>query len=251
MAGKALKLNQKIHIARLLDQIGICRIEAGIPAMGGEEKKSVEKIAALGLKSKISSWNRLNVRDIEMSMECGVDLIQLSVPSSDIQIARKLNNTREWVVDHLRRCIELCNEKGFPAAIGLEDASRAERDFLFRLIDCAVSEGVRVVRYADTVGILSRSKAYEDICAINAKYELQLEMHAHNDFGMAVANSIAAAKAGAELIDCTAGGIGERCGNCNMLDFMKAAGEFIDGCDFELDKVEEVQKQILHIINGS
>ena len=250
MAGMALKACQKVHIAKLLNSIGIYQIEAGIPAMGGDEKKSVEKIAALGLKSRISSWNRLNTRDIMMSMECGVDNIHISVPSSEIQIASKLKKTREWVVDNLKRCVALCRDKGFPVSIGLEDASRASRAFLFRLLEYAVSEGIQMVRYADTVGVLTRRQAFEDVRVIKSAFNVQLEMHAHNDFGMAVANSIAAVKAGAELVDCTAGGIGERSGNCGLLEFAKAAGVFLEGRGhFIVEEVEEVQNQINQIVS--
>jgi homocitrate synthase NifV len=249
MAGKALKADQKIMIAKLLDSIGIYQIEAGIPAMGGEEKKSVERIASLGLKSRISSWNRLNTTDIALSMECGVDNIHLSVPSSDIQIIYKLKKSREWVIDNLRRCVALCRDKGFPVTIGLEDASRADREFIFQLLEYAVSEGVRVVRYADTVGILNRRKTFEEFHAIRSKYDIQLEIHAHNDFGLAVPNSLAAVQAGAEFVSCTAGGIGERAGNCSLLEFVKAAVMFINQCnDFDLEQIKEVQKEILMVM---
>lgn len=249
MAGNALDADRKIRIARLLDNIGIYQIEAGIPAMGGEEKKSVEKIASLGLKSRISSWNRLNRSDIALSMECGVDNIHISVPSSDLQIRYKLKKSREWVAENLRRCVALCMDKGFAVSIGLEDASRADRDFIFQLLDCAVEGGVRVVRYADTVGILTRKKAYEEISAIKAKYDIQLEIHAHNDFGLAVPTSAAAVQAGAELVSCTAGGIGERAGNCSLLEFVKVAVLFLDQCnDFDIERIKEVQNEILKVM---
>jgi homocitrate synthase NifV len=249
MAGKALKTDQKIMIAKLLDGIGIYQIEAGIPAMGGDEKKSVERIASLGLKSRISSWNRLNTADIALSIECGVDNIHLSVPSSDIQITYKLKKSREWVIDNLHRCVSFCRDKGFPVTIGLEDASRADRDFIFLLLDHAVSEGVQVVRYADTVGILNRRKIFEELTAIKSKYDIQIEMHAHNDFGLAVPNSVAAVQAGAEFVSCTAGGIGERAGNCNLLEFARAAVKFIKQCnDFDLERIKEVQKDILLVM---
>lgn len=248
-AGIALKLAEKVHIARLLDSLGIYQIEAGIPAMGGEEKKSVQKIAALGLKCRISSWNRLNEGDIEKSMECGAGIIHISVPSSDIQITGKLGKTREWVVDNLRRYTAMCVEKGFEVSIGLEDASRAEMPFILRLAASAFAEGVQLVRYADTVGILSRQTVFENIAAIRSALPVEMEMHAHNDLGMAVANSVAAVRAGAVLVDCTVGGIGERAGNCDLLQFIKSARACLGLCSgFDLKRVREVQTEIARII---
>jgi homocitrate synthase NifV len=248
-AGIALKLAEKVHIARLLDSIGIYQIEAGIPAMGGEEKKSVQRIAGLGLKCRISSWNRLSMSDIEKSMECGTEIIHISVPSSDIQIESKLGKTREWVVDNLRRCTSRCVEKGFTVTMGLEDASRADMPFLLKLAASAFAEGVQVVRYADTVGIQVRQAVFECISAIRSALPVEVEMHAHNDLGMAVANSVAAVRAGAALVDCTVGGIGERAGNCDLLQFIKSARACLGLCGcFDLKKVREVQAEILGII---
>lgn len=247
--GIALKLAEKVHIARLLDSIGVYQIEAGIPAMGGEEKKSVQKIAELGLKCKVSSWNRLNMNDVEKSMECGTEIIHISVPSSDIQIESKLGKTREWVVDNLRRCTARCVEKGFTVTIGLEDASRTEMPFLLKLAASAFIEGVHVVRYADTVGILARQTVFECIAAIKSALPVEIEMHAHNDLGMAVANSVAAIRAGAVLVDCTVGGIGERAGNCDLLQFIKSARACLGLCgSFDLKKVREIQTEIAGIV---
>lgn len=249
MAGRSFKTTRKIQLARLLDSIGVYQIEAGIPAMGADAKKSIANLVAVGLKSKISSWNRLDLHDIQASMECNVDIIHISVPSSNMQISRQLDKTREWVLEYLRKCIAACNEKGYTATIGLEDASRADHDFLYKLISCAVGEGVRTIRYNDTAGLLLRKRLYDELRGIKDHFDVELEMNTHNDFGMAVANSVAAVKAGAGLVVCTAGGIGERSGNCNMFEFIKAAGVFLGAYEnYELEQVEEIQKQIIHIV---
>lgn len=246
--GLALRLSDKVYIARLLDTLGIYQIEAGIPVMGGDEKKSIKKIMELGLKAKISAWNRMNTGDIKHSMDCGVQIIHISVPSSDIQIRTKLNKDREWVIENLKQCISFAMGKGFEVTLGLEDASRADFKFMMRIIATAFLEGVKRVRYADTVGILHRQRAYKAICDIKERLDIEIEMHAHNDFGMAVANSFSAAKAGAQYIDCTIGGIGERAGNCDYLKFM-SAGKKNYGIfkGFDLEYAKEVQKEILGI----
>ena len=248
-SGIALKTSEKIHIAGILDRLGIFQIEAGIPAMGGEEKRSVSKIAGLGMKCKVSSWNRLILADITHSMECGVDIVHISVPSSDIQIKSKLGKSREWVVDNLRRCVSFCMDKNFAVTIGLEDASRADPVFMLQIIATALIEGAQRVRYADTIGILTRNRIYEEIRYIRNEVDVDIEIHAHNDLGMAIANTLSAVKAGAAFADCTMGGIGERAGNCNMLEFIKAAKACFGICShYNLKNVKDAQKEILDII---
>jgi homocitrate synthase NifV len=250
-AGIALKASEKVQIANLLNSLGVYQIEAGIPAMGGEEKRAVQKIAGLNLRSRISSWNRMNLTDIRHSMDCDVDIIHVSVPSSDIQIETKFGRNKEWVVDNLKRCISFVKEKGFEITVGLEDASRADFRFILQLIATCFLEGVKRVRYADTAGIQYRQRIFDEISRIRNQVCIDLEMNAHNDLGMAVSNSITAVKAGAEYVDCTIGGIGERAGNCDFARFVAAA----KGClglleDTDAKNIEAVQKDILRIIKA-
>ncbi len=248
-AGIALKTGDKVQIAGILDHLGIFQIEAGTPAMGGEEKRSVSRIAGLGLKCKVSAWNRLNLSDILHSMECEVDIVHISVPVSDIQIETKLGKSREWVMNSLRKCVSFCMEKNFAVTIGLEDASRADSAFMLQIIASALMEGAQRVRYADTVGISTRNRIFEEIRSIRAAVDMDIEMHAHNDLGMAVANTLSAVKAGAAFVDCTIGGIGERAGNCDMLKFIQAAKACLGICNhYDMKKVKDAQKEIMGII---
>lgn len=250
-AGIALRANEKVQIAKLLDKLGIYQIEAGIPIMGGDEKKSIQKIIEQNLKSKISVWNRMNAADIRQSMECGNAIIHISVPSSDIQITSKLNKDRLWVIENLKKCIYLAKEKGYEVTIGLEDASRADFKFLLQIIATCFLEGVQRVRYADTVGVLHRQRIFDEISRIKAQLNIGLEMHAHNDLGMAVANSVSAVKAGAQFVDCTVGGIGERAGNCDYLQFVSSAKACLGIFkSVDIKGHEEVQKEILRLIKG-
>lgn len=248
-AGIALGIHDKVQIALLLDTLGIYQIEAGIPAMGGIEKKSIEKIIGLGLKSKISVWNRMVINDIQNSLECGADYLHISIPSSEIQINSKLKKDKNWVIENTKKCVCYAKERGVRVTVGLEDASRAEPGFLNRIISEAKNEGAERIRYADTVGILYRKRIYEEVEKIKKDNEIELEIHAHNDLGMAVANSISAVEAGAEYVNCTIGGIGERAGNCNYTQFVEAA----KGClgVFETVNMENlflIQNEIFKII---
>lgn len=248
-AGVALSSEEKVQIARLLDKAGIYQIEAGVPAMGGDEKKSIKRIARLGTKSRISTWNRINMEDIKHSMECEPDIIHISVPTSDIQIKSKLRKERTWVMDTLKRCVSFALESGCEVTVGLEDASRADFGFLLDVISEVSLEGIKRVRYADTVGVCHRQKVYEEISAIKSKIGIDVEFHAHNDLGMAVANSIAAYMAGADFIDCTIGGMGERAGNCNYAEFAAAVKGCLDEWgDVNIRDVFEMQSTVMGII---
>ncbi|NTV90476.1 MAG: homocitrate synthase, partial [Clostridiales bacterium] len=240
------------ELARCISGLGVYQIEAGIPAMGGDEKKSVQKIAELGLKSKISSWNRLNIDDIRQSADCGVQLVHISIPVSDIQINKKLGTSRRWVIENMKKCMDYCQSRDLPFSIGLEDASRADMQFIKAVIAESVTAGAVAVRYADTVGIMTRKRILNEIpeiCAVGGNY-LDIEMHAHNDLGMAVSNSIAAVEAGAGLVDCTLGGIGERAGNCGLYKFVLAARANLGECfDIDPDEVIEAQNELYKMIS--
>lgn len=176
----------------------------------------------LGLKSKISAWNRMRISDIDHSIDCGVDIIHIAVPVSDIQIKWKLRKDRIWVVNEMKRSVYYAKERSFQVVIGLEDASRTSMNFLMYICSEAKALGVERFRYADTVGILYPEKIFKSITEMKYNLDIKVEFHGHNDFGMAVANSVAAVRAGAEFVDSTFGGIGERAGNCNYIKLIKA-----------------------------
>ena len=222
MAGLELGFNDKIEFSKIIDKTEVYQIEAGTPAMGGDEKKSIEKLMTLGLKSKVSAWNRMNINDIDHSIDCRVDIIHIAVPVSDIQLKWKLGKDRNWVINEMKRSVYYAKEKGFDVVVGLEDASRTPMDFLIQVCKEVKALGVERIRYADTVGILYPEKTFNLLSKIKYSIDISIEFHGHNDFGMAVANSVAAVMAGAEFVDSTFGGIGERAGNCNYVKLMKA-----------------------------
>lgn len=250
--GIALRTSEKIDIAKMLSNLGIYQIEAGIPAMGGDEKKYMTKLMGLGLKSRISAWNRMSLGDIKASIDCNPHIIHISVPASDIQIKSKLQKNRVWVEENMKKCIAYAKDKDYEVTIGLEDASRADPEFLTKIISAASTMGIKRVRYADTVGVLYRQGVYERIAKIKKQFSrIDLEFHAHNDLGMAVSNSISSIKAGAAYVDCTIGGIGERAGNCDYIRFITAAKAFHGFCsEIDLKKAYRVQKSILSMIKS-
>src|SRR5471030_1124400 len=225
-AGKAFSIDEKVEIARYIDENNIYQIEAGIPVMGDLEKECIKRILANRRNSLISTWNRMNKKDIQHSIECKPDIIHISVPTSDMQIYSNLGKDKIWVEKNLRECVYLAKDKGYEVTIGFEDASRADINYLIDLCKIAQSMEVKRVRYADTVGILTPSIVRDTIKNIINTTGIEIEIHAHNDFGMAIPISLEAVKSGAKYVDCTLDGIGERAGNCNLQEFMRISNVF-------------------------
>lgn len=218
----------KIEIAKALEKVGVYQLEAGIPAMGASEKETILAIKDVCKKSLIAAWNRLNIKDIQHSVDCSPDIIHISVPVSDLQVYQKLQKDRLWLKNKMLTCVDYALEKGFFVTIGFEDASRADLAFMIEMGTALQQLGVKQLRFADTVGILTPHTTQVKVRSLIEYTGLDIEFHAHNDLGMAVANSIAAARAGASFIDTTINGIGERTGNCNFYQFVKAAHSFYD-----------------------
>ncbi len=219
--GFAFSHSVKVRFAHLLDAAGVYQIEAGVPAMGAAEKQTIRAIMDVCLRARVSVWNRLKLDDIRHSLDCQPHIIHVCCPVSERQIQGKLQSTRREVLKTLVRCIALAGHEGATVSVGLEDASFAEGAQLHEVAHILSQEGVRRVRLSDTVGRYVPEQvrvAVGTLCDAG----LEVEMHAHNDFGMAVANSWMAVRAGAQYVDTTLWGIGERAGNCAMQVFLEA-----------------------------
>ncbi|MCB1908854.1 MAG: homocitrate synthase [Rhodocyclaceae bacterium] len=215
-AGVAFTVDEKIAIARALADAGVQEMEIGIPAMGAFEQEVIRAIVAERLPAATMVWGRLCLEDIGHARACGADLLNLSIPSSDRQIRCKLGKDRGWVLSTIARLLPLARDGGADVCLGCEDASRADPDMLFRIIEQAERAGARRVRIADTLGSLDPFATHRLIAACRARTDLEIEMHAHDDLGLATANTLAAVLAGATHINTTINGLGERAGNAPL-----------------------------------
>lgn len=229
-AGVVFANKEKVRIARFLDEVGVHQIEAGIPVMGGDEKKAVRDIVKLGLKASIMGWNRAVISDIQHSIDCGVDAVAISMSTSDIHIEHKLRTSREWVLESVVKAVEYAKKEGMYISVNAEDASRSDMDFLVQYAEEAKKAGADRLRYCDTIGILDPFTTYERIQTLRERVGIDIEMHTHNDFGMATANALAGIKAGATHVGVTMIGLGERAGNAAMEEVVMAL-KHIEGID--------------------
>jgi homocitrate synthase NifV len=212
-AGVVFSNEEKIRIARYLDKIGIDQIEVGIPVMGGDEKKCITEIAHMGLKPSIMAWNRAVIADIKESLECGVDAVAISISTSDIHIEHKLQTTREKVLRMMSDAVKFAKDNNLYISVNAEDASRSDLDFLTEFALIAKHAGANRLRFCDTVGTLNPLTTFRYIKTLHDAVGLEIEMHTHNDFGMATANSLSGVYAGAKYVGVTINGLGERAGN--------------------------------------
>ncbi|GFP22552.1 2-isopropylmalate synthase [Candidatus Hakubella thermalkaliphila] len=221
-AGVVFANKEKKRIARLLDEIGVHQIEVGIPAMGGDEKKTISDIVKMGLRSSILAWNRDVTSDIQHSLDCGVDAVAISISASDIHIEHKLRKDRQWVLESIKRSVDFAKEHNLYVSVNAEDASRADLEFLEEFALVAKEHGADRLRFCDTLGILDPFRTYQIGRYLKERVNIDIEMHTHNDFGMATANALAGAKAGASYINTTVVGLGERAGNAALEEVVMA-----------------------------
>lgn len=227
-AGVVFSNQEKLMIARLLDDLGVHQIEAGIAVMGGDEQKAIRDIVKMGLKASIMGWNRAVIADIEASLACGCDAVAISISTSDIHIEHKLMTTREKVIERMVKATEFAKKNGVYISVNAEDASRSDMNFLIEFAREAKNAGADRIRYCDTVGILDPFTTFDRITKLTESIGIDVEMHTHNDFGMATANALAGVKAGASHVGVTVNGLGERAGNAALEEVVMALKHLLD-----------------------
>lgn len=246
-AGLVFTMEDKIQIAQELDRIGVHEIESGMPAVSEEDKHAIEKICSLNLNSKITALARARKEDIDITADSGVWGVSISLPIGDIQRKYKLKMTDEEYLTTCLKLIEYAKSKGLHVILSPYDTTRVRIDFLERLLKKLKSEQtLDRIRLVDTVGsvhpvtmryLVNKMKSFND--------QLPIEVHCHDDFGLATANTLAALEAGAQIASVTVNGIGERSGNCALEEVVTSL-KILYGIDIGIDlsKLKETSKKI-------
>ncbi len=227
-AGVAFTVDEKIALASFMDAIGIHELEVGIPAMGSEEARAISAITHLDLRTSLIGWNRAVRSDIEASIACGLKRVHLSIPVSEIQIAAKFQGDVQGVLRRLREAVEFAVDQGLYVAVGGEDSSRADESFLLDVALSVQNWGASRFRFCDTVGILDPLKTSQKVSFLVQHLSIPVEMHTHNDFGLATANALAGLQAGATSVNTTVNGLGERAGNAALEEVVMALKQMYD-----------------------
>ncbi|WP_372752718.1 hypothetical protein [Mariniflexile sp.] len=211
--GVVFSKNEKMHIASMLDELGVNEVEIGTPAISNDEKLIIKDIASQGFSYKTSSWCRANLHDIKEATSLNTTSINISLPVSNIQI-ETLAKSKDWVLTELKKTTKYAANYFNHVTVGAQDATRADINFLKEYIYFAQESGANRVRIADTVGISSPLDIQALFLDLTDSFPtMEFEFHGHNDLGMGTANAITAYKSGAKCLSATVNGLGERAGN--------------------------------------
>lgn len=223
--GVAFDRERKIAMARKLASLGVHELEVGIPAMGHNEQEDIQAIKDQGLNCRLMAWCRAKREDLEAARHCATDGVHISLPVSDIHLSA-LGKDRSWVEDQIHQLIPVALDQFQRVTIGAQDATRADMDWLISVVQMAEAAGVAQARIADTVGIANPTGITTLFHRLTkAVSNLPLEFHGHNDLGMATANALCAAEAGAASLSVTVNGLGERAGNVALEQIVMALAQ--------------------------
>ncbi|MGB5112914.1 MAG: homocitrate synthase [Mycobacterium sp.] len=232
--GVSFTAAEKLAIATALSNCGVHAIEAGIPAMGTVEQQALRSIVDAGLSAEIIGWCRANRQDVVAAVECGIHSVHVTIPVSDLHLTEKLRRDRKWARYHIKECVGDALDRGLLVSVGFEDASRADDNFVAELAAELSLMGVRRLRWADTVGVMEPFAGRDRLARLTVAVPGVWEIHAHDDFGLATANSLAAVAAGFSWVSTTVAGLGERAGNAPLEEVVMAL-RHLHGQDTGLD----------------
>ncbi|MBE6493611.1 MAG: homoaconitate hydratase [Methanosphaera stadtmanae] len=222
-AGVYFSIDQKVEIAHKLDELGVPQIEAGFPIVSENEKEAVKKIAHEGLNANIICLTRTKREDIDAALDADVSGIITFMGASDLHLSIKMpNKSREEIISMCMDAVEYGKDHGLFVAFSAEDATRTELPKLIDLYKNANEYHADRVHIADTTGSINPYAMQHLVESIKKEVDAEIAMHCHNDFGMAVTNSIAGLLGGATSISTTVNGIGERAGNASLEELIMA-----------------------------
>ncbi len=247
--GVSLTSMEKLRIANKLDEIGIDYIEAGSAITSSGERESIKEITSQNFRAEILSFSRPLTVDIDYCIDCDVDGVNLVVPTSDLHIKDKLKTNREDLIRLSNDAVDYCKDHGLVVELSAEDASRSDFDFLKTVYQSAIDHGADRVCVCDTVGILTPDASLELFSRLKEDIDVPIACHCHNDFGLAVANTLSAVKGGASEIHTTINGIGERAGNTSFEESVVSIDRLLDkfSTNVKINEIYDISKLVARL----
>ncbi len=246
------RLEEKIEIARLLDDVGVHYIQVGYPGLSESEDHMIKAVASLGLRAKVGGICLVYLPEwreqIERAVDTGVSWVSIAYGLSPVRLSHMMKVSLEVAVDRCLKATELAAQKNLTVSFGATDTTRTPLETLTDLYRKAVSAGAAMVNIADTAGAMGPTGMRYLVHQIRQVVKVPVGVHCHNDLGLAMANTIAGIEAGASLIDVTVNGLGERAGNA-ALDEVAAVLTYIYGYDLGIDlkKMASLSKRVAEL----
>lgn len=213
-ASLELSYEKREELFYLIASTGVHELEVGVPAHSEEEREYIKRLVRSPYGDRVIVWNRANPGDVERSLECGVRRVEIAFPVSDIMLREKLRKDRQYIWGLASDILPCVKSGGVYLSVGFEDASRAEGRFLYSFAQHVKALGADRIRLSDTVGLFNPLRVRSLVRKVSSI--IDVEVHFHNDFGMATANSITAVLSGARYVNTSLLGLGERCGIAPM-----------------------------------
>lgn len=220
--GVSFSLSQKLEIAKLLDEFGVNVIEAGHPVVSDDIFNGVKAIANEGLNASVLAHCRAINSDIDKAIDCGVDWIGIFYCITDKSLEQRFRTSVEGAIDVITKVVEYAKSHGLKVRYTPEDTVRSNFETVIRVSKAAIDAGADRICIADTAGIMTPSGMRDFVTRMRMRLNVKLNVHCHNDLGMAVANSLTAIEAGATLVDVTINGLGERTGIASLAELCTA-----------------------------
>lgn len=220
--GVTLTAENKVKVAIQLDKLGVDVIEAGFPIVSEGEMDAIKSIVKQGLSCEVAGLARTEKSDIDAVISCGLKYVHTFIATSDIHLQYKLKITREEALRKAVEAVHYGKAHGLYVEFSAEDSTRTDREFLKQVYKAVVGAGADRIDVPDTVGYSSPDYIRDLIKDLREVVSVPISMHCHDDFGLAVANSIAGIQAGASCAHVTINGLGERAGNASLEEFVMA-----------------------------
>jgi 2-isopropylmalate synthase len=228
--GFSLRVSEKLRLARQLDALGVDIIEAGFPIASPADAEAVYRIAQEIRRPIIACLARCHRADLEKAAEAIKPAergrIHTFIATSDLHLKAKLRMSREQCLDAAVEAVRFSRHHTFDVQFSAEDATRSDLDFLCRVVEAVVKAGANTINLPDTVGYATPDEIRDFFTTIRSRVpnsdRVIFSTHCHDDLGLAVANSIAAVQGGAQQVECTVNGIGERAGNASLEEIVMA-----------------------------
>ena len=241
-------VDEKLKFAQMIDDFGVEMIEAGHPSVSNQVYEAVRKIASENLNAEIVAHVRAVRSDIDTALRCDVDRIVIFLATSQVHLEDKLHFSQEKVLDVITNEVQYAKDHGLNIRYTPEDSTRTGLDFLVKACNTAVEAGADRVSIADTVGISTPTSFSKLISHVHAKVNAKIDVHCHNDFGLALANALAAVEAGADCVHATVNGLGERVGIVDLASLASSYSILLqNNTHYKLDKLKEISEYVEQI----